>query len=564
MKFGRYEIKRPLGQGGTATVYLAYDPHFEREVAVKVLPSGLLEDTTLRQRFQREARAIAQLEHSAIVPVHDFGEENGQPYLVMRFMRGGSLHERIAYSSLTLAEVTTILTRIANALTAAHQRGLVHRDIKPSNILFDEHDEPYLADFGIAKWLEGQAQLTQDRPIGTPAYMSPEQIRPNGKADTRSDVYALTTVLFQMLTGEPPYQAETTRQLFMAHLTQPIPDLHAIDPSLPKLLSTVVQRGMAKESAERYQTATELAVATSHVIQSSQVLEQIPSPKRARHWLWAAGIASLLLISVIFWQLRPTVAPGATQFAEIDGMVQNFIPAGEFRVGVTEAQISALCEAQNHVGDSGGDRCDPLAYPHTVPRQTMATEAFWLDQTEVSNAQYRLCVEAGACSIPNETDRYPFAAYSTHPVTSVTWQQSRDYCVWAGRDLPTAAQWYKAAYGKGQTLFAWGDDFSCEKANVANCTDETSPVGSYTGMGSSAYGIEDMTGNVSEWVREDYSASLMEIWEMPLNLGIGELANPRAITGGAFDSGLNNAIPFFSVAYLDSFDDVGFRCVSAD
>ncbi len=556
MKFGRYEVKRQLGQGGMSTVYLAYDPHFKRDVAIKVLPSSLLKNKTLRQRFVREVRAIARLEHSAIVPVYDFGAESGQPFLVMRLMRGGSLHDRLAFSALTVAEATTILTRIAAALMAAHQSGLIHRDIKPSNILFDDHDEAYLADFGIAKWLEGQTQLTGNQPIGTPAYMSPEQIRPNGKIDTRSDVYALTTLLFQMLTGEPPYQAETSTQLLMAHLSKPVPDLYKVAPDLPKPLTSVVKRGMAKEAAERYQTTAELAQAAHRASQLSQ-----PTISLSRRWLWAAGI---LVVFVILWQLRPSVATGTTRYVELDGMVQKLIPAGEFGVGATETQIDALCEAQTYVGDYGGDRCDPLAYPRTIPRQTMTTETYWLDKTEVTNTQYRLCVAADICSTPNVTYTYQLPAYSTHPVIGVTWQQARDYCVWAGRDLPTAAQWYKAAYGTERTLFAWGDDFSCRKGNAANCTDGTLPVGSYRGVGSSAYGVDDMTGNVSEWLRDQYSAEFMATWEMPFNTGVAELADPRAVTGGAFGTGFQYTVPFFSPAFLDWFHDVGFRCAATE
>ncbi|MCA9991311.1 MAG: serine/threonine protein kinase, partial [Anaerolineales bacterium] len=147
---GRYQIIRQLGQGGMGTVYVAYDPRFEREVALKVLPPGFLQEADFRQRFEREAKIIAHLEHNAIVPVYDYGEENARPYIVMRLMNGGSLQDRLAQGPLPLEQVITITRRIASALDKAHANNIVHRDLKPANILFDSDGAAYLADFGIA------------------------------------------------------------------------------------------------------------------------------------------------------------------------------------------------------------------------------------------------------------------------------------------------------------------------------------------------------------------------------------------------------------------------------
>jgi len=198
-KIGRYEIRSELGRGGMATVYQGYDPRFEREVAVKVLPPELLHaDPQFKLRFEREAKIIAQLEHSSIVPVYDVGDEEGQPYFVMRYMNGGSLSERIKARIMTVEEATKILAQIAPGMDEAHSKGIVHRDLKPSNILFDSRGTPYISDFGIAKLSQAQvSSVTGSAIIGTPAYMAPEQA--SGEAvDGRSDIYALGIILYEM------------------------------------------------------------------------------------------------------------------------------------------------------------------------------------------------------------------------------------------------------------------------------------------------------------------------------------------------------------------------------
>ena len=177
-RIGRYILKAELGRGGMSTVYLAHDPHFRRDVAVKLLSRAYLHDPTFRARFEREARVIAALEHPAIVPVYDFGQGDNQPYIVMRYMAGGSLAQRLHDGPLSLQEAAAILSRVAPALDRAHQQGMVHRDIKPDNILFDQDGAAYLTDFGIVRLAsQSTSTLTGDSIVGTPAYMSPEQAR---------------------------------------------------------------------------------------------------------------------------------------------------------------------------------------------------------------------------------------------------------------------------------------------------------------------------------------------------------------------------------------------------
>jgi serine/threonine-protein kinase len=266
VKFGRYEVISEIGRGGMSTVYCAFDPRFQREVAIKVMPHELLHDPSFRLRFEREAHAIAALEEGAIVPVYDFGEENGLPYLVMRFMPGGSLEDRLQDSTVTLAETARIFARLAPAIDVAHARGIVHRDIKPGNILFDARGDPYLSDFGIVKLAEGTSNtLTGTAILGTPAYMSPEQGRGDSDIDGRSDIYSLGSILFRMLSGKLPYEAATPTGLIIKHITEPIPNLLSLQPNLPVSCQFIIDRAMAKDRVQRFGTAAELAQALAMV-----------------------------------------------------------------------------------------------------------------------------------------------------------------------------------------------------------------------------------------------------------------------------------------------------------
>ena len=265
-KIGRYEIKSELGRGGMATVYQAYDPLFERMVAVKVLPREFLHDPEFRARFVREARTIAALEHPAIVPVYDFGEDDGQPYLVMRLMHGGSLADKLKQGPLSIDETATILRRLGAALNHAHNQGTVHRDLKPGNILFDQYGDAFLSDFGIVHVASSSsaAPLTATGSVvGTPTYMSPEQVYGDKALDGRSDIYALGVILFQMLTGYLPYDADTPARVMMKHVMDPVPEILNLRPDLPPACSQIITRAMAKKPDERFATAGDLSEALS-------------------------------------------------------------------------------------------------------------------------------------------------------------------------------------------------------------------------------------------------------------------------------------------------------------
>lgn len=260
---GRYRVTNLLGRGGFAVVYLANDPFVKRQVAVKVLPAQFTDTAAMRARFQQEAEIIAALEHSAIVPIYDYGDHEGQPFIVMRYMAGGSLAEQIQQDTMGLDNAARVIKRISSALERAHDQGIVHRDLKPGNILFDQYGEAYLSDFGIARLTEASLKLTGGGAIGTPAYMSPEQVYGDRPVDGRSDIYALGVILFEMLTGTVPYDADTPAKLMMKHILEPVPRILAVKPDLPQGCENLLERAMAKEPEKRFSKATDFAAAVT-------------------------------------------------------------------------------------------------------------------------------------------------------------------------------------------------------------------------------------------------------------------------------------------------------------
>src|SRR5688572_29063584 len=251
---GRYEVLEKLGAGGMAEVYLGRDPYMQRQVAIKVMSPALAADQEVHKRFEREAVVIASLEHSYIVPVYDFGYVGEQPYLVMRYMSGGSLKEHIEdYGALPLSTAAVIIERMASALDEAHSRGIVHRDLKPDNMLLDHQGGTYLSDFGLVKILVGNSSGTKGNFFaGTPAYMSPEQVHGKFPIDARSDVYALGMSLFEMLTWPQPYADSNPMKLMMKQVNEPVPSLGAFNASLDPHIDQVIQRALSKHPDGRY------------------------------------------------------------------------------------------------------------------------------------------------------------------------------------------------------------------------------------------------------------------------------------------------------------------------
>lgn len=274
---GGYTIREEIGRGGMATVYRAHQLSMDRDVALKVLPPELLNQATSLDRFKREASIVARLEHRAIVPVHDYGEYQGIPYLVMRYMEGGSVDDMLVAGPISPERTLQIVLQIAPALDYAHRQGVLHRDLKPSNILLDANGDAYLTDFGIARLMGHNTEpLTTTGVVGTPSYMSPEQAQGH-ELDGRSDVYALGVVLFEMLTGVRPFEGETPYSVAVKHVTEPPPSPCAINPALSRAVENVLFKALEKKPENRYQTATALAEALKHAIEQADGAQAAPA-----------------------------------------------------------------------------------------------------------------------------------------------------------------------------------------------------------------------------------------------------------------------------------------------
>lgn len=256
---GPYQIVKQLGQGGMATVYQAYHAKLDRYVAIKVMHPGFQDDANFHARFEREAQIVARLEHPHIVPVYDYAEYDGQPYLVMKFIEGRTLKNLLSAGPLTLEQILRIMTPVADALTYAHQQGVLHRDIKPSNILIDARGVPYLTDFGLARIAQaGESTMSQDVILGTPQYISPEQARGERHLDARTDTYSFGIVLYELVVGRPPFNADTPYAVVHDHIYREIPRPAEVNPDIPPAVEAVLLKALAKDPADRYASASEL------------------------------------------------------------------------------------------------------------------------------------------------------------------------------------------------------------------------------------------------------------------------------------------------------------------
>ena len=354
----RYRVERELGRGGMATVYLAHDLRHDRPVALKVLRRELAASLG-PERFLREIRIAARLQHPHILPVHDSGETAGQLWYTMPYVEGESLRQRLVREGqMPVDRAVRLATQVLSALGYAHAHRVVHRDIKPENILL-EGDQAVVADFGVARAISaaGEDRLTETGlALGTPAYMSPEQASASGDLDGRSDLYALGCVVYEMLAGQPPFMAPTAQQLLARHMIDPVPPLRTVRHTVPQAVEQSVTRALAKIPADRFASAGEFAEAltASGETTITPPMTRPPRDRRRRTGLAAAGLGVALALAGYLWWPRPTAALDANLVAVVPFRVRGAAPAlGYLREGMIDLMAAGLA------GEGGTRAADP-------------------------------------------------------------------------------------------------------------------------------------------------------------------------------------------------------------
>ena len=482
---GRYHILEQLGEGGMAIVYKAFDTQLEREVALKIIRVDAILPNALertKKRFEREAKALAKLNHPNIVPIMDSGQEGDTPYLVMGYIPGGTLKKKITGNPLPWREAAQLLIPIAQALAYSHKQGIVHRDIKPLNILITAENEPMLTDFGIARILQQDETLDltgTGMGVGTPEYMAPEQGLGH-KVDHRADIYALGIIFYEMLTGRKPFQADTPMAVVVKQINDPLPRPSLYAEDMPSGVENILIKSLAKDPKHRYKSMGEFVAAL--------VKTPVSDGNKKRKSIWKQAFAAIRIFGLlglgfyltnhfVFSKPDPIIASTDT-FVANSTLTNNTVtetpdlanipvltstpelPPANAKLGDVwirpsdEMRMSFIPEGEFQMGSQNGGADEK-------PVHTVFLDDFWIDQIVVTNDIYGICVAATYCDRPGG-DNFETRQYSGGAVVNVTWDNAEQYCEWAGGRLPTEAEWEKALrseYLVKEDVFEWVADW---------------------------------------------------------------------------------------------------------
>jgi formylglycine-generating enzyme required for sulfatase activity len=599
---GKYEIERLIGAGGMGSVLLAVHRDLGAKYAIKIMHSSV-PDRSAVDRFKREAKTSAMVDHPNIVRVFDCGEHEGRCYIIMEYLPGESLRQRLGrLGRFSVEEAVRFAGVVCDVLEVMHETGVVHRDLKPDNIVFARHGQTEavkILDFGIAKLATASVSghLTQTGTVvGTPAYMSPEQCTA-GKIDGRSDIYALGVILFQMLTGRLPFDSDNLLTMMYLHVNQAPPVAHEVEPTVPVAVSDVVMKAMSKSPADRYQSATRCAAALaaasgvnipvragterSAALAVSGVTEPPASgdqgtvarplvgatggearPKRGAATYAAAGALGVALVAAGAWvvpklfkspdpQTNTNAQTGQSTPAKpklADHFVE--IPAGTATIGANDGDCRGM------------DLCK--IKPAETPAHSLPVATFWIAKYEVTNKEYAEFVSATGHKPPHWRDSYAVGTES-HPVTNVSWNDTVAYAEWRSKQdgvryrLPTEAEWEYAARGGDGRMFPWGDFWNASVADIGNAKSQgsTVPVDQAPFNSSDARnGVVGLAGNVCEWTASQFAAYPGSSYTPTA----GDLTC-RVIRGGSFTTTPNGARSSFRAWQPPETvaPDVGFR-----
>jgi formylglycine-generating enzyme required for sulfatase activity/tRNA A-37 threonylcarbamoyl transferase component Bud32 len=490
-RFGKYELQQFLG-GGMSHVYQALDTVIGRQVAVKILTEEACRDAEAKQRFLHEVRMSGTIQHDHIVTIHDYGEEEGRPYIVMEYLRGCDLRDTLRQGQAgDLLNRLRIATECAAALEFVHDRGIIHRDIKPENIFVEKSGRSKIMDFGISK-AAGLSLTKAGNAMGTPFYMAPEQVL-GANVTPLVDVYAFGVLLYELFTGERLVTGDSMERLFYVILNESPDPAKLAAAGVPASLSDLILRCTAKKPEDRLQSFGAIRHTLNSIIEEVRLGVAAPTPTGAAPArpaepapaaafrfgpILAVGAAALVLGSAgIWWLTRKTppspagspVASTSTSAVPVTkGGAMVLIPAGEFRFGSANSS-------------------------ENLPD-------FYLDVTEVSNQAYQAFAADTGRTLPNGSA----AESPDFPVTGVTFGDAEDFCRWAGKRLPDEREWEKGARGTDGRRYPWGDTESTANANVAG--KQAAAVRSFE-AGASPYKLLHMTGNVWEWVSHPHIPS---------------------------------------------------------